>query len=93
MPDQAQGHVRFRSVDSKDQSLLLARDRIGKKPLHYCLTGDGLIFASEIKALLQHPSVSRDLDFKALSKYLSYDMFPLPTRSFARLKSWNPATT
>lgn len=84
------GMFAFALWDSKDQSLLLARDRIGKKPLHYCLTGDGLIFASEIKALLQHPSVSRDLDFKALSKYLSYEYVPAPDTIFRSIKKLEP---
>ncbi|HEX5606259.1 MAG TPA: asparagine synthase (glutamine-hydrolyzing) [Candidatus Binatia bacterium] len=84
------GMFAFALWDSKAKSLLLARDRIGKKPLHYCLTGDGLIFASEIKALLQHPSVSRDLDFKALSKYLSYEYVPAPDTIFRSIKKLEP---
>src|SRR6476620_240277 len=84
------GMFAFALWDSKDQSLLLARDRVGKKPLHYCLTGDGLIFASEIKALLQHPSVSRDLDFKALSKYLSYEYVTAPDTIFRSIKNLEP---
>ncbi|MHB9156168.1 MAG: hypothetical protein ACYC5N_10870, partial [Endomicrobiales bacterium] len=55
--------------DDTNNLLLLARDRMGKKPLHYCLLGDKLLFASEIKALLRHPDCPRELDFLSLAKY------------------------
>ena len=80
------GMFAFALWDSKQKALLLARDRIGKKPLHYCITRNGLIFASEIKALLQHPAVSRDLDLKALSKYLNYEYVPAPDTIFRSIK-------
>ena len=84
------GMFAFALWDSKQKSLLLARDRVGKKPLHYCLTGDGLIFASEIKALLQHPAVSRDLNVRSLSKYLSYEYVPAPDTIFRSIKKLEP---
>ena len=84
------GMFAFALWDGKKQSLLLARDRVGKKPLHYCLAAGELIFASEIKALLQHPAVRRDLDFTALSKYLSYEYIPAPETIFSSIRKLEP---
>jgi len=84
------GMFAFALWDSKQRSLLLARDRIGKKPLHYCLTAEGVIFASEIKALLQHPAVNRELNLRGLSKYLSYEYVPAPDTIFRSIKKLEP---
>ena len=84
------GMFAFALWDSKQKALLLARDRIGKKPLHYCITGNELIFASEIKALLQHPAVNRDLNLRALSKYLGYEYVPAPDSIFRSIKKLEP---
>jgi asparagine synthase (glutamine-hydrolysing) len=64
--------------DTQAQALFLARDRLGIKPLHYLEYPGGIIFASEIKAILKHPLVEPQLDFSALSKYLTYDYIPAP---------------
>ncbi|HYT53528.1 MAG TPA: asparagine synthase (glutamine-hydrolyzing) [Verrucomicrobiae bacterium] len=88
--DKLDGMFAFAIWDSKKNSLFLARDRVGKKPLHYCETDDGIIFGSEIKALLQHPKVSRDLNLKALSKYLSYEYVPAPDTIFRSIKKLEP---
>jgi asparagine synthase (glutamine-hydrolysing) len=64
--------------DSKNQTLFLARDRLGKKPLYYRDTPARLIFGSEVKALLQHPECPRELDARNLSKYLAYEYVPSP---------------
>ena len=64
--------------DRKRQRLLLARDRLGKKPLYYTVTGNTLVFGSELKALFRHPGVRRRVDITALSKYLAYDYVPSP---------------
>ena len=57
----------FALWDERRQLMLLARDRVGKKPLYYCMDNDCFIFASEIKAILEVPGISRDLDMTALS--------------------------
>jgi asparagine synthase (glutamine-hydrolysing) len=88
--DKLEGMFALAVWDSKQKALLLARDPIGKKPLHYCITGTGLIFASEIKALLQHPAVSRDLNLRGLSKYLSYEYVPAPDTIFRSINKLEP---
>jgi asparagine synthase (glutamine-hydrolysing) len=64
--------------DARKQTLFLARDRMGKKPLYYRNTPTQLIFGSEVKALLAHPDCPRELDPRNLSKYLAYEYVPSP---------------
>lgn len=64
--------------DAKAQTLFLARDRLGKKPLYYRATPTQMLFGSEVKALLQHPACPRELDRRSLSKYLAYEYVPSP---------------
>jgi asparagine synthase (glutamine-hydrolysing) len=68
--------------DSKIGELYLARDRIGVKPLYFSLQKDLLLFASEIKAILAHPSVERDVDPMAMYHYLSFLTTPAPITMF-----------
>jgi len=68
--------------DSREQTLLLARDRMGEKPLHYWAGQNEFIFGSELKALLQHPAVPRDTDPHALSAFLSLQYVPAPRTIF-----------
>jgi len=58
--------------------LVLARDRMGIKPLYYARSGDDLYFGSELKAILAHPAISRRLDLEALGYYLSLNYVPGP---------------
>ena len=58
--------------DRRDRRLTLARDRYGMKPLYWAMAGDALIFASEAKALLEHPDVPAELDRQALLEYLTF---------------------
>ncbi|HKQ09032.1 MAG TPA: asparagine synthase (glutamine-hydrolyzing) [Blastocatellia bacterium] len=72
--------------DANAQRLLLARDRVGVKPLYYTRAGGRLIFASEIKAILEHPAVTRDLDEEALYHYLTFLTTPAPLTLFAGIR-------
>jgi len=56
--------------DARSQVLLLARDRMGEKPLYYAELGDCLVFGSELRALLAHPCVARELDFTGFASYM-----------------------
>lgn len=73
------GQFAFALWDCKRETLLLGRDRLGIKPLHYSLLPDGtLLFASELKALLVHPALRRELDPHAVEDYFAYGYVPDP---------------
>jgi asparagine synthase (glutamine-hydrolysing) len=65
--------------DDRNKSLLLARDRAGEKPLFYAQATSGLVFASELKAVLVHPKARREIDAASLGLYLSLQYVPGPT--------------
>ena len=78
--------------DSRRKLLLLARDRLGKKPLAYYADpqGGGLAFASELHALLAHPSVPREVDPRAIDDYLTYLYVPAPTTAYREVNKLPP---
>jgi asparagine synthase (glutamine-hydrolysing) len=71
------GMFAFAIWDKTDESLFIARDRVGKKPLFYTQTKHGeFVFGSELKSLLQHGDVSREVDLPALDSYLTFGYVP-----------------
>ena len=68
--------------DAAQQQLVLVRDRIGVKPLYFYHRDGRFIFASEIKAILQHPAVTPDIDEQSLYHYLTFLTTPAPTTLF-----------
>ncbi len=72
--------------DSKRGRLVLARDRFGIKPLYYAQAGGRLSFASELKALLRDPGLSRDLDIDALHAFLAFNSIPAPLTIFREVR-------
>jgi len=76
--------------DTRSQTLRLYRDRFGVKPLFYSASGNRLVFGSEIKALLQHPDVSRSVDPEALSHYLSLRNIPVPFTIYRYIRALVP---
>ena len=89
--------ARFRGMfglavwDTRQQKLLLARDRVGIKPVHYAETRDRLYFGSEIKSILCAPDISRDLDLEALDHYLSFLYTPRDGSIFKSIRKLPPA--
>jgi len=69
--------------DRRSRRLILARDRIGKKPLYYVATAEAFLFGSEIKALLTWPGVRRAPDLGAIDRYLTWGYVPAPHTAFA----------
>src|SRR5207237_9273500 len=76
--------------DRRQKRLLLARDRVGKKPLYYTRVGGDLLFASEIKSLLFDPRVKRQVDVQAMADYLSVGYVPGPATLFANIYKVQP---
>ena len=64
--------------DSNRRRLVLGRDRLGQKPLVYRLESDRLLFASELKSLLEVPGMPREIDVAAIDQYLTYQYVPYP---------------
>jgi len=83
----------FAILDERARRLVLARDRAGIKPLVYAWDGRRLLFASEIKAILEDPSVRRDLDLDALGEYLTFHYVPAPRTILTAVRKLPPAST
>ncbi|MDD5730222.1 MAG: asparagine synthase (glutamine-hydrolyzing), partial [Candidatus Omnitrophica bacterium] len=77
-------------VDQKRQKLILARDRMGIKPLYYSVLADGVVFGSSTRAILCDPAVSRDFDPAALHCYFSCNYFPDSYTPFSQVKKLLP---
>jgi asparagine synthase (glutamine-hydrolysing) len=92
LPEQIHGMFAVAVWDDERQAGLLARDRMGKKPLYYLEDGDALYFASEIKALLAVPGFERRLDLEALHHFLSYKHVPHPMSIFERIRQVPPGS-
>ena len=76
--DQLEGMFAFCIYDRVQRTWLLARDRIGEKPLYYCRSGDKLLFASELKSILVTNLIKKRINARALSTYLQLTYIPAP---------------
>ena len=86
------GMFAFAVWDRPRQTLFLARDRIGVKPLYYAETADGLVlFGSELKALMEHPDLPRAIDPLAVEEYFGYGYVPEPRTIFRGVWKLPPA--
>lgn len=88
--DRLNGMFAIALWDAPRQRLLLARDRLGIKPLYYSLAGRQLVFGSEIKALFAHPSIVKAPDFVALYHYFSLKNIPAPMSAFQGIQQLRP---
>src|SRR5450756_524821 len=82
----------FATWDEKERTLTLCRDRFGEKPLFYGWCGRDLVFASELKALAEHPEWSPTLDRSALTAFMRYSYVPAPASIWAGVKKLPPAS-
>lgn len=78
--------------DAPRRRLIVARDRLGKKPVYFHRTAQQIVFASEIKALLQHPDVPRRFDHNQLPLLLAYGYVPAPQTAFDGIEMLPPGT-
>jgi asparagine synthase (glutamine-hydrolysing) len=84
------GMFAFAIWDSKKDLLLIARDRVGIKPLFYAETEHSVIFASELKVMLTHPRIDPRIDLVALNEYLTYEYVPTPRSMIRGVKKLSP---
>ncbi|MDZ7271247.1 MAG: asparagine synthase (glutamine-hydrolyzing) [candidate division KSB1 bacterium] len=81
-PEYFNGMFAFALYDARSRRLLLARDRLGIKPLYYAFDGQRLVFGSELKSLLQVEDMPRELDVRALDTFLTFEYIPAPLSIF-----------
>src|SRR5213592_2456803 len=84
------GMFAFAILDLRRRKLLLARDRLGVKPLYYFLNDRCLVFGSELKAIIQHPEVPRAMDLEALDSFLTLEYIPAPLSIFQGIRKLLP---
>jgi asparagine synthase (glutamine-hydrolysing) len=85
------GMFAFAIWDTRNRHLLLARDRIGEKPLYYAASSNGIAFASELPALLKIPGTNTTIDVDAVAASLIYPSSPAPITMFTGIRSLPPA--
>src|SRR5438034_10488935 len=76
--------------DARQRRAILARDRLGIKPLYYALAGDLLVFGSELKSVLASGIVDLQLDYEAIDAYLTLGFFPTPWTPLAAVSKLPP---
>ncbi len=86
------GMFAFAIYDQKEETIFIARDRIGKKPLKYYLDDEKIIFASELKAILTQTSVKKEVDYHAIHLYLTFGYTPSPLTGFIGIKKLEPGS-
>ncbi len=87
------GMFAFALWDQRRERLLIARDRVGKKPLFYSEQGGSLSFASELGALMADPTIPREVDAAAIDCYLAYGYIQAPRSIWSAVKKLPPAHT
>jgi asparagine synthase (glutamine-hydrolysing) len=87
------GMFAFALWDTRQRTLLLARDRMGEKPLYYHAGPEMFVFGSEVRALLECPDVPRSLNLESLSRYLLFECVPAPHSILAGINKLPPAST
>lgn len=85
------GMFAFALWDKAHKQLFIARDRVGKKPFHYALIANGIVFASEIAALAGYSGISREEDSEALELYLQLQYIPAPWTIYKSIRKLPPA--
>lgn len=84
------GMFAFALWDERERTMILARDRVGKKPLYYYVDRDKLVFASEIKSILRYPGLDLKVDEHAVSDYISLGYIPVPKSIYRSIRKVRP---
>ncbi|MDX6401768.1 MAG: hypothetical protein QOF27_2374, partial [Gaiellaceae bacterium] len=89
-PEQLRGKFGLALWDARERRAVIARDRLGIKPLYYAEVGDVLVFASELKSLLASGLVDTELDYEAIDAFLTLGFVPGPLTPLARVRKLMP---
>jgi asparagine synthase (glutamine-hydrolysing) len=89
-PERLRGMFGIAIWDQARRRAVVARDRLGIKPMYYAVSGDLLVFASELKALLASGLISTELDYEAIDAFLSLGFFPAPATPLAAVRKLEP---
>lgn len=84
------GMFAFALYDKKEQEIILARDRVGEKPLYYGWQNKSFLFASELKAIRQHPDFINDIDRNSIASLLRYNYIPSPYSIYKNINKLEP---
>ena len=87
------GMFAFALFDQKERQLILARDRLGEKPLYYGRAGKTFLFGSELKALAQHPAWTGDIDRDAVALFMRYGNVPAPHSIYSGIAKLEAGTS
>jgi asparagine synthase (glutamine-hydrolysing) len=90
MLDYINGIFAFAIWDIQQKQLFLARDQLGVKPLYYCQKKEGILFSSEMKAILADPTIDKTIDIYALNSYMTYLYSPAPKTLLKHVKKLEP---
>ena len=90
--DRFNGMFAFVIWNKKNRSLFIARDRLGIKPLYYTIRNNNLVFASEIKSILEYPGIKKEINYEALDHYFTFRYTPLNNTIFNNIKKFPPAS-
>lgn len=92
-PNYLRGMFAFALYDTRSKALFIARDRLGIKPLFYHINDDGILFASEIKALLASGKIKKKIDYQALDAFLTFTYIPAPLSIYTGIRKLEPGTS
>ena len=84
------GMFAFAIIDIRSGDLFIARDRLGVKPLYFAKVGGGIVFGSELKTIIQHPAVSRDIDLSSIDTFLDFRSVHGPGTMFKQVNKFPP---
>jgi len=88
--ERLRGMFAFALWDEPKRTMILARDRVGKKPLYYYVDHEKLVFASELKSILCHPRLNLKIDDQAVSDYVSLGYVPAPKSIYQAIRKVRP---
>ena len=88
--EQLRGMFAFAIWNENERKLILARDRLGQKPLHYYYDGEKFLFASEIKSILAYDTIKREMDFEAFDEYFTFGFISAPRSIYKNIRKVVP---